>query len=136
MSSFEVKGLEEFQRKLKTVEKKAPDRIRDQLDKQGKNLRKGIRENTPVGISKRKKLINSFKLNEVEKSNGGYSKGLRSNAPHFHLVERGHRLVDKNGKTIGKVDGLFFLEKTTTQMETPIMLDMKSWLDKLFEELK
>lgn len=136
MGDFEIKGLEEFQEKLITVQKKAPDRIIENLDKQGENLRKEIRKNTPVGTSKRKKLKNSFKLNEVEKVNGGYSKGLRSNAPHFHLIERGHRVVNKKGETVDKVDGLFFLEKTTMQMEEPIMNDMKKWLDKLFEELK
>ena len=36
MADFKIEGLEEFQEKLKTIEKKAPDRILDKLDDEGK----------------------------------------------------------------------------------------------------
>ena len=38
MADFKVEGAEEFQKKLKTIEKKAPDRILDKLDEDGKKL--------------------------------------------------------------------------------------------------
>ena len=136
MSGFHIEGLEELQEKISTIKNKAPDRIIEQLDTQGKKLRKAIKANTPVGISKRKKLKNSFKLKPVERTNGGFSKGLHSNALHYHLIERGHKGVTPGGKQIGWVSGTFFLEKTTLAMETPMMIDMRKWLDELFVELR
>ena len=134
MTSFEVKGLEEFKEKLKTVERKAPDRIINELDRQGNKLRKASRENTPVG--KTGKLKKSYKLNQVEKVRGGYSKGMRNADPKHHLVNNGHRKVSPSGKALGWTDGLFYIEKTVSEQEPIIMGELKEWLGEMFQELK
>ena len=132
MESFKIEGLEEFQEKLKTIEKKSPDRIINELDKQGNRLRRAVRENTPVRTGKLKR---SYKLSPVEKVKGGYSKGFRSNAPHFHLVERGHMQVNRDGSKKW-VEGIFMVEKTVMQEEDPIMKDLQKWMNTLFLELR
>lgn len=133
MADFKVEGLEEFQEKLKTIEKKAPDRILDKLDEVGKNLRNQVKENTP---KKTGKLRKGYKLTEVEKIQGGYQKGLYNNHPTFHLVEKGHRKVSRSGKELGWTEGKFMLEKTVKEQEEPIMKELQEWLDELFNELK
>ena len=136
MGDFDVKieGVEEFQEKLKTVEEKAPDRIIDELDEEGKKLRKQAMNNTKKG--KTGNLRKGYKLLPVEKIKGGYQKGMTNTAPHFHLVEKGHRKVSKSGKELGWTEGKFYLDRTVKEMEEPITEDLKDWLDELFQELK
>ena len=133
MSDFEIKGLSEFQEKLRLIEKKAPDRILDKLDDEGKKLRIAARNNTPKKSGKLKK---GYRLTPTEKVKGGYQKGLYNKHPTFHLVERGHRKVSRSGKELGWTDGVFMVEKTVKQEEGPIMSGLKIWLDDLFKELK
>lgn len=133
MADFKIEGLEEFQEKLKTIEKKAPDRILDKLDEEGKKLRVAARDNTPKMTGRLRK---GYKLLPVEKIQGGYQKGMTNTAPHFHLVEKGHRKVSKSGKELGWAEGLFMLEKTVKEQEEPIMEELQEWLDELFNELK
>lgn len=134
MGDFKIEGLEEFQEKLRTIEKKAPDRILDKLDDEGKKLRTASRMNTPKG--KTGNLRKGYKLLPVEKIQGGYQKGITNTSPHFHLVERGHRKVTPGGKEIGFVPGKFYLEKTVKQEEEPLMNELENWLNTLFKELK
>lgn len=133
MANFKLEGAEEFQKKLKTIEKKAPDRIIDKLDEEGKKLIKQARTNTP---KKTGKLRKGYKLLPVEKIQGGYQKGIYNNYPTFHLVEKGHRKVTQSGKEIGWTDGVFMVEKTVKQEEEPMMEELQEWLDTLFQELK
>ena len=130
---FDQKSIQEFQDKLKTVEKKAPDRIIDKLDDEGKKLRVSMRKNTPKITGK---LSKGYRLTPVEKARGGYEKGLYNKAPHHHLVNNGHRKVTPGGRVIGWTPGLFYIEKTVGQEEGPMMNELQSWLDNLFEELK
>ena len=133
MAEFKIEGVEEFGKKLKTIEKKAPDRIIRELDRQGNKLRRAVRANTPV---KTGKLRKGYRLTQVEKIRGGYQKGLYNSAPHFHLVEKGHRKVTQSGKEIGWTNGVFMVEKTVKQEEEPMMEELQEWLDTLFQELK
>lgn len=133
MTNFKVDGLEEFEEKLKLIERRAPDRILDELDRQGNRLRRAARANTP---KKTGKLRKGYRLTPVEKIQGGYQKGLYNNYPTFHLVERGHRKVSPSGKELGWTEGVFMIEKTVAQEEEEIMDELKSWLDELFQELK
>ena len=133
MADFKVEGIDEFQEKLKTIEKKAPDRIIEKLDEVGKKLRVAARDNTPKVTGKLRK---GYKLLPIEKIQGGYQKGMTNTAPHFHLVEKGHRKVSKSGKELGWTEGLFMLEKTVKEQEEPIMEELQEWLDELFQELK
>jgi hypothetical protein len=132
MADFKVEGIEEFQEKLRLVERRAPDRILDKLDEEGKKLRVATRNNTPKVTGKLRK---SYRLTEVEKIQGGYQKGLYNKAPHFHLVEKGHRKVSPSGEELGWTDGLFMVEKTVKQEEEPMMEELQNWLDELFKEL-
>lgn len=131
--SFKLEGDEEFLEKLRTIEKEAPDRILDKLDDEGKKLRKAARKNTPKISGKLRK---GYKLLPVEKVQGGYRKGITNTTPYFGLVERGHRQVNKYGKTTGFTSGKFYLEKTVKQEEDGVNERLKEWLNTLYKELK
>ena len=64
MANLRIDGLEEFRHKLRTIERKAPDRILDKLDEEGKKLRKRARANTP---KKTGNLRKGYKLLPVRK---------------------------------------------------------------------
>lgn len=132
MPEFRIQGLEEFQEKLKLIERRAPDRILDKLDDEGKKLVKAVRGNMPKKTGKLRKGVKAL---PVEKVRGGYQKGVTNKSPHYHLVERGHRKISKTGQELGWVDGKFYLERTVTEQEDPIMNELKNWLDDLFQEL-
>lgn len=134
MGDFDIKGLDEFQQKLKTVEKKAPDRILKEMDRQGNSLRRAMRGNTPRG--KTGNLIKGYKTNPVKKTRGGYSKGLYNKAPHHHLVNNGHRKVSPSGKVLGWTPGLFYVEKTVSEQGGIIFSELQQWLAELYSELK
>lgn len=133
MANIRFEGLEEFQEKLKTIERKAPDRIIEKLDEEGKKLRKAARDNTPKITGKTRK---GYKLVPVQKIQGGYQKGIYNDHPTFWLLEHGHRKVSPSGKELGWTEGLFMLEKTVKEQEEPIMGELRDWLDELFNELK
>lgn len=136
---FKLEGLEEFQKKLRTVEKNAPDRILKELDQQGNKLRKAMRENSPVSDRNkvnRKRIKYNYKLNPVKRIGKGYSKELYNKAPHHHLVNNGHRKVTKTGRVIGWTPGLFYIEQVTAEQEPIIMSELQSWLNELYKELK
>lgn len=132
MANLRIDGLEEFRHKLRTIERKAPDRILDKLDEEGKKLRKRARANTP---KKTGNLRKGYKLLPVEKVLGGYQKGLTNKSPHFHLVERGHRQVTGDGKEMGWTPGKFYLERTVKELEPQVNMELENWLDELFKEL-
>lgn len=132
-SGIEIKGLEEFQEKLRTIEKKAPDRILKKLDEQGNYLRKKTRENIPRVTGK---LRGGVSLTKSEKHGKGYRKGMYNRAPHHHLVNNGHKKVTKTGRVIGWTPGLFYIEATIAQHEGIIMSELQGWLDELYAELK
>lgn len=132
MADLKLDGVKEFHEKLRTIERKAPDRILDKLDDEGKKLRKRARDNTPKITGNLRKR---YKLLPVEKLRGGYQKGMTNTAPHFHLVEKGHRKVTPGGKEIGWTEGKFYLERTVKEMEDEVNKELENWLDELYEEL-
>lgn len=136
MSGFEIDGLNEFIEKISLVEKRAPDKIINKLNRVGGKLRTAAKANTPMLKSKGKTIVKSYKLYPVEKVGGSYQKGIANTAPHFHLVENGHRKVTPSGNEVGFVEGQFFFEKTVKEMEQPIAAELEKWLDKLYKELK
>lgn len=136
MSGFEINGMDEFREKLKLVEKKAPDKIINKLNRLGGKLRSAAKENTPKLKPEGTRISESYKLHSVERGSDFYEKGMSNTAPHFHLVEHGHRKVTPGGREVGFVPGQFFLEKTIEEMKEPINSELKRWLNKLYNELK
>lgn len=131
------KNLEEFTRKVNEVDKTSPDKIYKSMDKLGNKVKKELKEATPRGGGRKtikKRMSERWTASRTEKKYGTYDKGIRNTAPHYHLVERGHRLV-KNGKEIGYVDGQRFTEKTLERLEPEIERDMEDIFDKLVGDL-
>lgn len=151
MADFEItKDLFKLQDDLKRLEKSAPGKVIEALDKAGKEVRKEVKANTPVGTTKKvngKRLKNRWKLDPTIKENGAYTKKLRSTAPHFHLVERGHKVVPRRvtkGRKANRVKlkssksyvpGTYFFEKTMDRLEPNIYEMYDELLEKAMKEV-
>ena len=148
----QVEGLDDYLKKLDMVQKKAPARIMDELDKEAKTIVRSYRKMIKVNAQenpkkKRNHLRNGMKYTETEKKQGEYEKGVFNDskkAPHYHLVEHGHKLVKgKRGRkgepsqqrVIGQVKGKKYFFKTFTTLIPKIEKDREKLLNKAFKEL-
>lgn len=133
MSELKFEGLNELSDKLKTITDKYPWKAEEELTKLGKNLKKKAIERTPVSKIKHKnKLVKSYKLSPVKYSRNGISYiTLTNTSPHFHLVEKGHAMVTKVGKTIGYVPGKHMLENASTELDNDMPNELDKWADEL-----
>lgn len=96
----------------------------DEMERTAKEFRKDLVKNTKqvVSTSQKSNLIKGYKFDKTKGFGSDMEKNLRCNAPHFHLVEKGHNLVtpytkkgkklSNGGQRIGFVPGKFMLKKT------------------------
>lgn len=132
--SMDIKfeGITEFQDKLQDVIQKYPIETEKELKKLGNTLKRKSQDKTPKGHSG--KLKKSYKLSTVNYSVKGNSYITMTNtSPHFHLVEKGHRQLDKHGNTVGKgyVPGKHMVENSVTELNGEMGVTLNIWMDKL-----
>jgi len=57
-----------------------------------------------------------------------------NSSPHAHLIEYGHRIVDKNGIEKGFKKGEFVLEEVTKEFENSYYNDVENFIDDLLDK--
>lgn len=134
---FELHGLTDLQKKLDFVTKSYPDESEVLLTKMGNQFRKEVKKKTPQrphGTSKRK-LINSYRVSKVR----GYGKDLyvefRSTSPHFHLVERGHKVVVGKKDTGKRVEGKHMVKRTSKEFERELPQEVEKMVNRIVRKL-
>lgn len=135
---IQIKGAQELEEKLRRVMERAPDRIDIQLEKMGRKLRKMSKDKTPVSDKeKARHLKDQYKLSQPEliPDGSGHQIKMYNTAPHFHLIEKGHKIVTTSGQVIGFVNGRFMVEKSVQELEEEVPAELEKWLDDLFKEL-
>ena len=135
---LEIKGLDTLQKKLDTISTRYPYESELLLTKMGNKFRNSVKERTPESdISSKRKLIKSYRVSKVQGAGKDLFVEFRSTSPHFHLVERGHRIVDKNGRDTGKrVQGKFMVEQTALEYQKAFPKEVEKMVDKMFRGLK
>lgn len=121
--------------KITAIERRAPDRILNAMDKEGKALRRELRDATPVGPTGN--LKKRWKADRAYKEYGTYVKKIRSTAPHYHLVERGHKIVGHKPKKIvsGEVGGRYFAKKVLDDHESTIDARYEKIIDDIMGDI-
>lgn len=140
MSRFELNlsGLNELSEDLKDAVKQYPDKAQITLEKNGRKFKKSVKAKTPdSGISHEMKLKNGYKASKVK----GYGMNMLveitvEKAPHFHLVEYGHKLISKKGQEIGWVAGKHMMEETRKEYEEILPKELKKMAEEILEECK
>ncbi|HEX2986095.1 MAG TPA: HK97 gp10 family phage protein [Caproiciproducens sp.] len=134
---IEFHGLDEYSTQLEEVRKRYPDAAEAELRKLGNKFKKKVIEKTPEGKGKndKYKLKKSYHLSSTKQAGSTLFLEFNSSSPHFHLVERGHRIVDKDGKEHGFKSGVHMVENSSNEFEEEMPEDVEKWLDKFTEEL-
>lgn len=110
-------SFEEFIGRLQTVQKNFPDDVATVLNRGANRMIKALKTNSPDSGKDHKGKLNKSWKKKIE----GYGKDIHANiystAPHFHLVDREHKIMDKKGHEKGFVQGKHFLQKTIDEQQ-------------------
>lgn len=113
-------SFEEFIDRLQTVQKNFPDDVETVLNRGANRMIKALKTNSPDSGKDHKGKLNKSWKKKIE----GYGKDIHANiystAPHFHLVDRGHKIMDKKGHEKGFVQGKHFLQKTIDEQQNDL----------------
>lgn len=94
--------IEDFVARIDAYGKEFPGDAEGSLQKGAKKMVKAIKKASPVGDAAHPhKLNKSWKLEMKGHSFSSLRAEIRSTAPHFHLVNRGHRVVNRWGNAHG-----------------------------------
>ena len=135
---LEINGLDAMKKKLKYVATHYPYESEILLKKMGNKFRTSVKRRTPdSGLQSKRKLMKSYRVSKVQGAGKDLFVEFRSTSPHFHLVERGHKIVDKNGKDTGKrVQGKHMVEQTVLEYQKAFPKEVEKMVDSLIKGLK
>jgi len=134
---FDLTGLDEFASELLTLaEKKMPNETRAFLQREGNKLRKLTAANARKWVKKKTgNYHKAIKRGRVYKFDGStMSIRVYGSSPHAHLNEYGHRLVTKDGKEVGFVQGKRVFERTAKAFEHEFLIDCEEFVDELLDK--
>ena len=127
---FEFVGFHEFVMKLDKISEEYSDTAEKHLNKAGNKLKRIVINATPVGkehyITKDgRKIVNKhykhMKKRWKSSIKGLYGKDLeyhlKSHAPHFHLIDRGHVMTTASGRVTGFVQGTHFFQQAVNNYD-------------------
>lgn len=118
MADFEIKGLTELNADILEAARDYPREVEKHLKRTGDILKKKAIEKSPdSGSEHKRKLKKSWKSEIAGISVDTLEYQLRNASPHYHLVERGHKLVTHKGRTIGFVQGKHFFESACDEFQ-------------------
>ncbi len=141
MLEIDDSDMEEFMSTLDYFERNFPKEAKQMMGKVG---------------NKAKAIVLKRAKSEVKKITGNYHKAIRrgkvfvsgSNqltvrvypsskiAPHFHLIEKGHRIVTKSGEEKGFVDGKHIFDNAGKEVEREYDKILNKEFDKALQKLK
>lgn len=138
MAKFDFSELTNFEENLLDLAK--------DLDK-GKHAKKFLRKsgtklkNRTVKIAKSRvnqktgNLIKGIKRGKPYKYfvDGSMAVRVYGSSPHTHLLNNGHRIVDKNGKEHGFAKGHFFMEDGLKDYEGQFYEDIEGFIDDMLD---
>ena len=157
--SMQIDGLEELNTSLNNLIKRYPDKAGELLTKQAQELRKDVvqmvKNDLDYNSSAKRSLskVKEYSISAVQ----GYGKQqyveISAKAPHFHLIENGHQLVQPRTRTItlkdgskrkitlknggqvkGFVPGYNFMDRASKKRQINIPQELDKMIDKLLEE--
>ena len=132
-SGFSFEGLDDFKQQLAAVANEYPATCEKHLKKIGNKFKKIVKEKSPDSGKDHKGKLNKSWKSEVKGYNGeDLQMDIWSTSPHFHLVDRGHIMKDRNGNVKGFVQGKHFLEATAQEVERDVL---PKELEKLYQDI-
>lgn len=121
------KELEAMVGEIRTIDEKILNRAMNEGLKQVKRL-------TPVGVYKNRTggtLRRNWSRTRVFKTQTYVTATLYNNTEYALYVNYGHRVVNKNGETIGWVNGKFMLEKSIYRIEKTLEREFRKEIERI-----
>lgn len=133
MSSFDLRGWDDFEKTLaETIEKKYPQEAKKFMRNQVNKLKKDVVNDTPEDEGKLKK---SWKVS-VKSKKGNIKADIKNTDQKAHLIENGHEIVDKNGKSHGYWEGKHMLETNVEKKKADFEREVNEFLNEALRELE
>lgn len=136
---YKIEGLDAFERTLlRTLEVKYPEEVEKKLTELANELMEAAQARTPIGPDKKPKsqrMKYRWRVGKVRKKGDEFFIEVKNTAPHAHLVDDGHRMVTKDGKTVGYVEGKHMLLISVRQLEENLTPKLQAWLNQMLREL-
>ena len=134
MASLEFLNIDDLIDNIANAIADYPEEAEKALNRTGLSLKKELANKTPDSVTDhKKKLSKSWKKRVTGTDLTNLQAEVFNTAPHIGLVDRGHRLVSKTGKTIGFVQGKHFIDSTTKEVGRTVLPDE---LNKMVKKLK
>lgn len=132
---------QEILKQLNEMSKNSPKLVKKYLKNVGKNMTKTIKKSAKILVkpgkkqkNPNKKYHNRFKTSKILEDTGSFAVGTYNSTPHAHLIEYGHKKVDKNGKVHGFVEGKFPIKKGVNEYNKKASKDIEEMLEKVINE--
>lgn len=138
MASLEFLNIDNLIDNIANAIADYPEEAEKALNRTGLALKKELANKTPdSGTDHKKKLSKSWKKRVTGTDLTNLQAEVFNTAPHIGLVDRGHRLVSKTGKTIGFVQGKHFIDSTTKEVgRTVLPVELNKMVKKLKKKIE
>lgn len=138
MASLEFLNIDDLIDNIANAIADYPEEAEKALNRTGLALKKELANKTPdSGTDHKKKLSKSWKKRVTGTDLTNLQAEVFNTAPHIGLVDRGHRLVSKTGKTIGFVQGKHFIDSTTKEVgRTVLPVELNKMVKKLKNKIE
>ena len=131
MESVHFIGLESLLEDMQSMATQSPDELNDAVIKTAKAWTKDCNAKMPSSYKNGAKGLKRWKTTKNYNSSGMItSVAVTNKAPHFHLVENGHRKFINGVDTGGFVEGKHYAEKTREEYESKYPDMMQSAINK------
>ena len=130
--------IEEFAEKVARAQAQYPATAEKVLRKGARRMVDALKKNSPdSGREHKGKLNQSWRMKMDGELSSDLQANIYSNAPHFHLVDRGHIQKTPGGRVTGFVQGKHFLQATLDDEGEEIQEKMgQELLEKLGGDLR
>lgn len=109
--------------------------VKKHLRKEGSKLSRRQKSQIKKLVKKKTgNLLKGAKRGKVYKNKGEWTVRAYNSSPHGHLIDKGHRIVDKNGVEKGFKTGVNFLEKAEKDFADDYHADTQNFIDKMLNE--
>ncbi|WP_144940121.1 HK97 gp10 family phage protein [Paenibacillus sp. 32O-W] len=136
--SLDTKGLESFHKELDDLQKLFPKEARRLMQRTGTKARTIVVRRARQTVNKVSgRYLKSIKRGKVwvDDSTGEYKVRVYTRAPHGHLIEKGHRIVGKDGSEHGFVQGYHVFDKAAKDIEKQFSDIVEAEFDKIMRNL-
>ncbi len=135
MEAMTVTGIDELQRNLELAVRKYPDYAEKSLKKMGNRLKREVVKETRAVVKEHThKLVKGYKVSRVQGYGMGMYVDFSGTAPHFHLIENGHRIVGPSGEEKGFVPGKHMVAKVAASYDGIMEKQLEKMTDQIFKE--